>query len=316
MWKPKPHILIADDSAANRDLLQKILQGEGFETTTAVNGRDALEQIQATFPDVVLLDLEMPDLNGIEVLKELRSKPDWGLLPVILVTEQSAIEDRVRGLDAGASDFLTKPVDISELLARVRAQQRVKQLTDELDRTEEVLFTLAKAIEARDAYTLEHTERVAQQSLAIGRKMGLTPVELEALQRGAQLHDIGMIALPDSILQKPGPLDDEEWKRMRQHPTLGAEMVGTLRSSGEALEIILHHHERWDGLGYPAGLAGEDIPILARIVAVADSFDAMTSDRFYRQRRTVEQALELLRRGAGKEWDPKIVALAQEVLDN
>jgi putative two-component system response regulator len=314
MDKSSPLILIADDSETHRELLKRILEGEGYRIETAVDGVEALEQIERVGPDLVVLDLQMPRLDGIGVLKALRAQQRWVLLPTLLLTGQTDREEKVRGLDAGASDFLTKPPELSELLARVRAHLRVKHLTDELERAEEVLFALAKVVERRDAYTLEHTERVAQYALALGKAMNLTEGEQRALRQGAMLHDLGMITLPDALLQKPGPLTKEEWARMQQHPAVGAEMVSCLQTLGAAAPIIRSHHERWDGRGYPEGLAGEAIPLLARIVAVADSFDAMTSDRFFRTRRTYAEAQEILRQGAGHEWDPKIVAIARGVL--
>ncbi len=307
-------ILIVDDYKPHRDLMTHTLKIEGYRTVTAGDGHEALKQIASTHPDLVLLDVNMPRLDGIQVLKRLRANRLTELLPVILVTVQSESEDKVRGFDAGASDFLGKPWEAPELLARVRAHLRVKTLTDELERAEQVLFMLAKVVEVRDAYTLEHTERVAHYALSIAKAMNLSSKELEALEKGAMLHDIGKIGIPDAILRKPGPLTEEESRRMRQHPTIGSDITHSLHSLSDVMSIILHHHERWDGKGYPNRLAREAIPLLARIVAVADAFDAVTSDRPYRKGKTFQEGLELLSQGAGKAWDPRIVAIALQVL--
>ncbi len=307
-------ILVVDDLEHNRYLAEQLLSREGYHVSTAADGKEALEKIAREKPDLVLLDVSMPQLDGLSVLRTLRSKRETELLPVILVTVQSDSTDKVRGLDAGASDFLAKPWEAGELLARVRAHLRVKMLTAELERAEEVLFMLAQVVEARDAYTMEHTERVTRNALSIGRAAHLPSAALQTLRKGAMLHDIGKIGLPDAILRKPGPLNDEEWKRMQQHPDIGIQIVSSLQSLGEALQIIRHHHERWDGKGYPAKLAGEDIPLLARIVAIADAFDAMTSDRPYRRGITIAEARHIIEQGAGNTWDPQLVAMALRVL--
>jgi putative two-component system response regulator len=314
MIRQKAHILIVDDLESNRRLVQQVLQREGYRVSSAVDGVEALQRIAEERPDLVLLDVSMPRMDGLTVLHTLRARHETELLPVILVTAQSENVDKVRGLDAGASDFLPKPWEVSELLARVRAQLRVRFLTRELERAEEVLFMLARVVEARDAYTMEHTERVAQYSLAIGQTLGLSDWELDALRKGAMLHDIGKIGIPDTILHKTGPLNNDEWRRMKQHPAIGIDITKSLQSLGEALRIIRNHHERWDGKGYPDGLVGERIPLLARITAIADAFDAMTTDRPYHKGKSFVEALQTLAQGAGVQWDPKLVEIAMGVL--
>ena len=314
MARQKAHILIVDDLESNRRLVQQVLQREGYRVSSAVDGVDALQKIGRELPDLVLLDVSMPRMDGLSVLHNLRAHHETELLPVILVTAQSENVDKVRGLDAGASDFLPKPWETSELLARVRAQLRVRYLTNELERAEEVLFMLARVVELRDAYTMEHTERVAQYSLAIGQALGLSDLELDALKKGAMLHDIGKIGIPDTILHKTGPLSNDEWRRMKQHPAIGIDIIKSLQSLGEALRVIRNHHERWDGKGYPDGLTGERIPLLARITAIADAFDAMTTDRPYHKGKSFDEALRTLIEGAGVQWDPKLIEVAMKVL--
>lgn len=312
--KPASLILVVDDYKPHRDLMSLTLKAEGYRTTTASDGFEAMNWIAASHPDLVLLDMNMPKMDGVQVLKRLRADPQTELLPVILVSAQSEREEKVIGFDAGATDFLCKPWAAPELLSRVRAHLRVKVMTDELENVEQVLFMLAKVVEVRDAYTLDHTERVTKYAAAIGRDMLLSPEELKVLSKGAMLHDIGKIGISDAILRKTSPLTEEEFAQMRQHPDIGIEITHSLHSLGEAFQIIRHHHERWDGKGYPSQLAGEAIPSLARILAVADTFDAVTSDRPYRKGKSWREGLEILRQGAGKAWDSHVVAIAQQVL--
>ena len=312
--KPASLILVVDDYQVHRDLICQTLKTEGYRTATASNGFEALKLIAATPPDLVLLDVNMSGMDGVQVLKRLRADPRTELLPVILVSAQSESENKVQGFDAGASDFLCKPWAAPELLSRVRAHLRAKVLTDELENVEQVLFMLAKVVEARDAYTMDHTERVANYAMAIGRDMLLSSEELAALSKGAMLHDIGKIGISDAILRKPSPLTEDEFAQMRQHPDIGIEITHSLHSLGEVFQIIRHHHERWDGNGYPSQLAGEAIPRLARIIAVADTFDAVTSDRPYRKSKSWREGLEILHQGAGQVWDSRVVAIAQQVL--
>jgi len=228
---------------------------------------------------------------------------------VVMVTALDRSSDRVRALDAGADDYMSKPVDRVELVARVRSALRLKRVYDSLDSTEQVIFSLAAAVEAKDPYTEAHTQRVAESARRIGARMGLSPEELEALYRGGIIHDIGKIGIPDAILLKPGELDYEERVRMNLHPIIGENIVAPLRSSADLRPMIRHHHERYDGTGYPDRLANEQIPLLARILSVCDAYDALVNDRPYREHLSREQAFAILREGAGRQWDPRIVQL-------
>ncbi len=240
--------------------------------------------------------------------------PRGRLLPVVMVTALDHTHDRVLALEAGADDFMSKPVDRVELVARVRSALRLKAVYDTLDSAEHVIFSLAAAVEAKDSYTERHTSRVAETARMIGERMGLPERAKDALYRGGIIHDIGKIGVPDHILQKPGPLDSDELRIMQSHPLIGESIVRPLRSGVPLLPIVRHHHERIDGNGYPDRLKGRAIPHLARIVAVCDAFDALTSDRAYRKAKSVEEALGILVDGAGRQWDAEVVdVLAREV---
>jgi putative two-component system response regulator len=304
-----PIVLVVDDGAANRELIEACLAGVECEVRTAEDGYSALRAIQSSLPDLVLLDVQMPGIDGYEVCSRIKSTPASRLVPVVMITSLDHTSDRVRALDAGADDYMTKPVDRVELVARVRSALRLKCVYDSLDSAEQVIFALAAAVEAKDPYTEAHTQRVAEAARHVGVRMGLSSTELDSLYRGGLIHDIGKIGVPDAILLKPGPLDAEELIAMRLHPIIGENIVAPLRSGAGVLPIIRNHHENFDGSGYPDRLAGGMIPHLARIVAVCDAYDALVTDRPYRQRRSTEDALSILRGGARRQWDPEVVQL-------
>ena len=302
-------VLVVDDGAANRELLQAYLAGLDCDVRLAEDGASALEQIKAEPPDLVLLDVQMPGLDGYEVCRRIKATPRGRLLPVVMITALNHTDDRVRALESGADDFMAKPVERVELVARVRTALRLKALYNTLDSAEQVIFSLAAAVEAKDALTEKHTQRVAESARHLGARLGLPDVALDALYRGGIIHDIGKIGIPDAILLKPGPLDGMETERMRSHVIIGENIVRPLRSASSLLPIIRHHHERFDGSGYPDGLRAREIPRLARIVSVCDAFDALVNDRPYRSRLQIDQALAVLVDGAGHQWDPEVVEL-------
>jgi putative two-component system response regulator len=265
--------------------------------------------METSMPDLVLLDVQMPGINGYEVCRRIKSNPASRLVPVVMITSLDRTADRVSALEAGADDYMTKPVDRVELVARVRSALRLKSVYDSLDSAEQVIFALAAAVEAKDPFTEAHTHRVAEAARRIGVRLGLPASDLDTLYRGGLIHDIGKIGVPDAILLKPGPLDAEELMSMHLHPIIGENIVAPLRSGTDLLPIIRNHHEHYDGSGYPDRLAGENIPRLARIVAVCDAFDALVNDRPYRQRKTQDEALAILRGGAKRQWDPEVVQL-------
>ena len=302
-----PVVLVVDDGAANRELIEACLAGVDCEVRTAEDGPSALKAIQNSLPDLVLLDVQMPGMDGYEVCTRMKSSPASRLVPVVMITSLDHTSDRVRALEAGADDYMTKPVDRVELVARVRSALRLKSVYDSLDSAEQVIFALAAAVEAKDPYTEAHTQRVAEAARRVGLRMGLSGSELDSLYRGGLIHDIGKIGVPDAILLKPGPLEPEELLAMHLHPIIGENIVAPLRSGAGLLPIIRNHHENYDGTGYPDRLAGSKIPHLARIVAVCDAFDALVTDRPYRQRKTRDEALSILRAGARRQWDPEVV---------
>ncbi len=302
-----PHILVVDDEDSLRNLLATLLRSRGYVVQEARHGLEALDQIEGDLPDLILLDLAMPKMNGFEVLKVLKKRPETQLIPVIVLTAYA--HEKVRALDLGADDFLAKPFDHAELLARLRAHLRLRSFIHELERAEDILAVLARMVEAKDSYTEAHTERVTAYALELGQSLDLGEEERAALRRGGLLHDIGKIGVPEAILKKPGPLTPEEFEVMKTHTLLGEEICRPLQSLRTALPIIRNHHERWDGKGYPDGLEGEAIPLLARIVAIADAYDAMTSDRPYRPAMSPEKAQKILEEGRGQQWDPQLVDL-------
>jgi putative two-component system response regulator len=300
---------LVDDQRVSAEVIRVYLSGVQCEIVTAQSGTEALAAVAQQAPDLIVLDAMMPDLDGFEVCRRIKGSWATRLVPVVMVTGLDQMTDRIRALDAGADDFLTKPVDRTELLARVRSLLRVKTLFDELDDAERVIFALARAVDAKDRYTEAHTERVASNSKTLAAWVGLPSAELEAVYRGAMIHDIGKIGVPDAVLMKPGKLDPDEWQLMKMHPVIGEEIARPLRSAATLLPIIRHHHENVDGTGYPDGLRGDEISLPARIVAICDAFDAIISDRPYRRGRPQADALRILEGEAGTHWDSELVGV-------
>jgi len=303
-------ILIVDDEAQNVEVFSRLMKRFGYEVLTATTGELALQSVARDRPDLVLLDVNMPGLDGFEVCRRLKSDPRTRLIPIVLITALHATEDRVRGIEAGADDFLAKPPVIAELEARVRSLMRLKRYTDELDSAQSVILTLGLTIESRDPSTQGHCERLARYAAALGGRLGLDEDQLVALRRGAFLHDVGKVGIPDIILLKPGPLTPSERAAMQQHPVIGDRLCGELRALEDVRPIVRHHHERPDGTGYPDGLEGDNIPLLARITNVVDSYDALTTQRPYKTARSHAEAVRELREEAARGW--KFPGLVEE----
>jgi putative two-component system response regulator len=295
-------ILVVDDQAPNRELLDELLTAQGFKVIAVPDGVSAFLELARTQVDLVLMDVMMPNLSGFEICDKMKSSPETCLIPIVLITALSEKEDRIEGIKAGADDFLTRPVDRTELLARVRSLLRLKQRTDELERAEAVLFTLARSIEGKDPYTHGHCERLSEGSTRLGAHLGLAEDEITALRRAGVVHDIGKVAVPDAILLKPGKLTDEEWKLMREHSVVGERICAPLKSFRLVLPIIRHHHEKLDGSGYPDGLRGDAIPMTARILQIVDVFDALTTARPYKRAFSIADALQTMREEVDKGW--------------
>lgn len=282
----------------------------GYHVVTASDGESALRLVESDPFDLVLLDVNMPGISGFEVCRRIKADPTTRLIPVVLVTTMTASEDRVRGIDAGADDFISKPPVMTELEARVRSLIRLKRYTDDLDSAESVILSLGLTIEARDPYTEGHCQRLATYGLALGTRVGLDEDQLVALHRGAYLHDLGKIGIPDAILLKAERLTPSEYALMQQHTVIGDRLCSELRLLQDVRPIVRHHHERPDGTGYPDGLVGDNIPLLARILSVVDVFDALTTPRPYKPTLSQDRAVEELRHEAARGW--KCARLVEE----
>lgn len=295
-------ILIVDDESRSRTALEMLLRREGFEIHAASDGESALAACATLQPDMILLDVLMPGMDGFEVCKRIKERPETRLTPVVLITGLSETEDRIKGINAGADDFLSKPIDLNELLARTRSLIKLKQYTDELEHAESVLFSLALSIEARDPYTRGHCERLAEMSARLGETLQLADEHVTALRRAGVVHDVGKVVVPDAILLKPGPLSTDEMEIVKKHPVVGERICSPLKIFRPVLPIIRHHHERYDGSGYPDHLHGTEIPVTARILQLADVYDALTTDRPYRKADQPEVALQVMEEEAKRGW--------------
>ena len=344
--KDKPIILVVDDQPKNIELLEAHLVSKGYEIITAANGEEALEKVSVNQVDLILLDVMMPGMDGFEVTRRIRKNDKDRLLPIVLVTALRETEDRIKGIEAGCDDFLSKPFDKMELLARVQSLLKVKAYNDlmsnyqkELEsdvakRTVELknalarikaasldtIYRLSMASEYRDEDTGAHVKRMSHYAAAVARKMGLDESAVETILYAAPMHDLGKIGIPDMIMMKPAKLDPAEWEIMKQHTVIGANILKGSDAEfirlGEA--IAQCHHEKWDGSGYPNSLKGRDIPVAGRISAIADVFDALTSKRPYKEPFSVEKSLAIIRKGKGSHFDPDVAdaffAVQDEVL--
>jgi putative two-component system response regulator len=307
-------LLVVEDNPVLREGLGELLEIEGFTVLTATNGRDALDKMKALIPDLILSDVSMPEMDGFTFFQIVRSRPEWVSIPFVFLTARGEKEDIFTGKDMGAEDYLIKPIGRDELVTAVRArlgraqQLHVVQLQLAYQNS---LSVLANAIESREQRQGGHVERVTEYALALARQFGWRGKRLEQLRFSATLHDVGKIILPDTILGKPDPLTPEEWVEVKQHTIIGAEIIKDIPYLIPAVPVVRHHHERWDGSGYPDGLAGESIPLEARLVALADSFDTISSGRTYRPMLSLTEAYAEIVRGSGSRYDPAVVAAFQ-----
>jgi putative two-component system response regulator len=295
-------ILIADDEPHNIKLFERILQSKKCQLIKAANGKEAYEKAVEYEPDLILLDVMMPEMDGFEVCHKLKQNQRLQLIPVVMITALQEAEAKIRGLEAGADDFLNKPFSPSEFIARVRSSLRLKTITDELERAEVVLHSLALGVEAKDPSTNGHCERLSLYSQKLGERLGLSAEEIKALKQGGILHDIGKLGVPDAILLKPQELSDLEWNIMRQHTLIGERICQPLRSLRQVLPIIRSHHERWNGSGYPDGLSKEEIPITARILQTVDVFDALCCLRPYKPPFPIDEVQKTMSEEVKKGW--------------
>jgi putative two-component system response regulator len=309
-------ILVVDDEPLNAKLLEALLAPMNYEVIKAFNGEEALSLVSKVDVDLVLLDIMMPGLDGYEVCQHLKASEATRLIPIVMVTALDDIEAKIKGIEVGADDFLTKPPNKVELLARIRSLINVKSLNDRLANFENVLFSLAGAVEAKDAYTQGHIQRVANMAVALARKMGLSKSEIESVRVGGILHDIGKIGVSRTILNKREPLTAQEQELMKAHTDVGYKICLPLKKNlGPALEVIRSHHEKLDGSGYPDGLKGEQISTVARVMTVVDIYDALVTDRPYRKRMAKEKALHILRQEAKEgKLDQKVIEALMELV--
>lgn len=338
-----PKIFVVDDDDAVRESIKRALFLLGYEVIQACNGLEALQKVKESPPDVILLDARMPKMDGFETLKRLKEVDDTLFIPVVMLTGLNDLQTRVKAFDMGADDFLAKPVDVMELTARIRSLLRIKAYNDRIrnyhkelesevakktkelrlayerikDFSLETIYRLCRAAEYKDEDTGNHIIRISHYSHTIARKIGLAEDMVEAVYYAAPMHDIGKIGVPDHILLKPGRLEPEEEKIMQRHVIFGK---GILEGSNSAFirlgeEIAYTHHERWDGNGYPVGLNSNEIPISGRIVAIADVFDALTSKRPYKEPFSIEKSYEIIRKGVGTHFDPKVAEGFFEAFD-
>jgi len=302
------HVLAVDDDPSAIPVLEAAATLAGFRFSSTTRPMACLDLAREIEPDVILLDAIMPKIDGFELCRQIKQDPDLQLIPVVLVTALDSKEDRLHGLEAGCDDFMSKPIDRSVLTARVRSLARLRRLTENLDDAEKVLESLARSVEAKDGTTGDHCDRLKNAGRAFGTHLGLSAVDVKALERAGVLHDIGKVGIPDAVLQKPGAFTPEERKIMETHTIIGAELLAPLRTMQRVVPIVRHHHERWDGKGYPDQLSGEGVPLLARCFQILDAFDALTSERPYKRAFTIDEACEILQqeRLEGK-WDPTLM---------
>jgi putative two-component system response regulator len=298
----KPKILVVDDHPSSRMTAVALLSVEGYEVLEAENGQVALDCIADSDPDLILLDVMMPGMDGYEVCRRLKQDDQTRLTPVVFVTALNDRRARLRGIEAGGDDFISKPFDQLELAARVKSLVRQKRLNEDLDHASKVLFSIARAVERRDPNTGDHCERLVIQSKAFGEHLQLSRLEVRDLMWGGYLHDIGKLGIPDSVLLKTDKLTPEEWNTMRQHVIIGEQICQPLRTMQGVVPIIRHHHERWNGSGYPDALVGEEIPFLAQVFQLIDIYDALTHERPYKRAFTPQESIDLLFQEVDRGW--------------
>lgn len=303
-------ILIVDSEEINRRLLKAIFKTAPYRMLEARRASEAMALLQSEKIDLVILDLMLPEMSGPELCRWMKADRQTQLIPVLMITNVQGVENEIAGISSGADEFLIKPLHPAVVRTRIRAMLRNKALIDSLEEAETILFALAQTVEQRDIYTGQHCQRLSLASVMLGEALGLTHSDLTALYRGGYLHDVGKISIPDAILFKQGVLSVEEWKIMRSHPIQGEEICRPMKSLWPVLPIIRNHHERWDGSGYPDSLAGEDIPLLARILQVADIYDALVTARPYKPALSQEEAFTVMEEEVRRGWrDPELVPL-------
>lgn len=303
-------VLLLEDANSRLDDVREAVECEDYRVLTAERGLAALEMLAETPTDLVILPMRLPDMDGAEFCRRLRDDRRLGLIPVLMFSAIESVEQEVAGISSGADAFLVRPFHREVFRARLRSLMRHKRMVDRLEESETILMALAHAVELRDPNTAGHCERLAALAIAMGMTIGLPPASLRALHRGSYLHDIGKIGIPDSVLFKKGPLSEAEWETMRTHTVKGESLCRPMKCLTPVLPIIRSHHERWDGSGYPDGLAGQRIPLLARVLQLADIYDALTAARCYKAAMSPAEALRVMQEETARGWhDPELMRL-------
>jgi putative two-component system response regulator len=313
----KPSVLVVDDVSANLELMEAVFQRAGYTVHMASGANPAIDIFNNYSIDIAILDVMMPGINGFELCSKLKNLTDKFFFPVILLTALNDKKSRITGIECGADDFISKPFDVLELLTKVKSLLKLKELHEELDHSENIIFSLIIAMEANDYYTKGHSTRVGDLAKEFGSFLGFPEKELEILKKAGILHDIGKIGFSEKILRKPAGLTEEETKIIRKHPLIGESICRPLLSMQSVLPAIRSHHERWDGNGYPDMLRGDDIPLMARILAILDSYDAMASIRPYRDKRTTDYVLSVIAKEQyDGQWDPELTGLFLQMVSS
>jgi cyclic di-GMP phosphodiesterase len=309
-------VLVADDEDASQRELRALLERGGYRVITAGDGAAALRTLAAHDCNLVLCEAVLPDMDGFEVCRAIKHAPATHEIPVVLLMSSDDEVQRERAIEAGADDVAVKPIDRARLLALTRVQLRIAGLNGQVNRLESLVVTLARAVEDRDHSSAGLAEKVAHWAMQLGTALQLPEDQLTLLYRAALLHDVGTVSVPVDVLSKQGRLDPGEFSQVKRHPIVGEEILAALPSAEQVLPAVRHHHERIDGAGYPDGLGGEDIPLFARIIAIADAYVAMSNDRPYRPRRARDEVIRTLRQGEGKQWDAALVERFLRLVDD
>ena len=309
MRRRAPRVLLVDDNLQVMAVMRELLSSRGYDIVAVPSVEAAQAEILRQPPDLILSDVLMPGKSGYEFCREVKEDPRTRLIPFVLITGLTDRESKLEGIEAGADDFLNKPIFAEELFARVNSLLKLKEFTDELETAESVICTLGLSVESRDPYTEGHCERLARHAVAMGHHLGLDEDSIVALRRGGYLHDLGKIAVPDEILKKGANLTAQEWEVMKKHPITGENICKPLKSLRLVLPIIRNHHEHFDGSGYPDRLTGQEIPLLPRVLQVVDVYDALRTSRPYKPALPYEQAAVTMRQEARAGlWDAELVA--------
>lgn len=313
--KPSDSILVACSSQPQRELIAAMLAVDGYQLHLARDSHEAMESLSQETPDLIILDSRLLGQNGYSLCAHIRQHGAGSAIPVIIMARGAEADSRKRALEAGADDCLSGPVSMVELRAKASALVNARHRYGELVDVDRALLTLAAAVDAKDPWERGHLERVVDYSLRLGRALGMDARQLRNLRCGAILHDMGKLGVPEAILNKAGPLSPSDWQHIRLHPIIGERICQPLGQEREVMEVVRYHHERFDGRGYPDGLAGRQIPLVGRVVALADAYDALTTDRPYREKLSPQQAQAVLRVEAGQQFDPELVALFLPLLE-